>query len=390
MNVENIQRELRAQGVDGWLFFDHHGRDPLAYRILGLGPAHHVTRRWYYLIPAYGDPVALVHRIENSKLDRLPGGKRLYASWQEHRSELQAMLTGIATLAMQYSPRCAIPSIAMVDAGTVELVRECGCQVVTSADLVQHFEATLSIESLESHKQAASLVDSVRHDAFQLIRDRIRSSAIITEMEVADFIRTQFSAVRLLTENGPTVAVDEHSGDPHYEPGVGHNSVIQKNSFLLVDMWAKVDQENSIFYDITWTGFCGEQVPDRISSVFDTVRSARDAAVARVRNAFPSSEPLRGYQIDDAARQVIEDRGFGPQFVHRTGHSISQQIHGSGANMDNFENHDERKLVPWTCFSIEPGIYLKEFGIRSELNVFLTDAEAIINGEIQDQLVRIF
>jgi Xaa-Pro dipeptidase len=389
MNLARIQEELRKQQLDGWLFFDHHGRDPLAYRILGLGTPNHVTRRWYYLIPAYGEPKALVHRIENKKLDSLPGEKSQYAGWQEHTAGVANLVSGLTRVAMQYSPFCEIPYIAMVDAGTLELVRKGGCEVVTSAELVQVFEAQLSQTGLDSHLEAGRLVDSVRAEAFQFIAAKITAREQVSEFRVAEFIRGRFNTLGLLTENGPTVGVNANSGNPHYSPVEHGSHSIKDGDFVLLDMWARLDSPDSIWYDITWTGYCGSTIPDHIQNVFYVVRDARDAAIECVRNGFESQQELRGFQVDDAARGYIKAQGFGPEFIHRTGHSIGHEVHGNGANMDNFEIHDERKLIPWSCFSIEPGIYLKDFGVRSEVNMFLTDSEALVTGAVQRELVQI-
>ncbi len=389
MNLARIQEELQKQKLDGWLFFDHHGRDPLAYRILGLGPANHVTRRWYYMIPAQGEPTGLVHRIESKKLDKLPGDKLQYAGWQEHRATLEKLLAGKRRVAMQYSPLCQIPYVAMVDAGTVELIRTTGCEVVTSAELVQYFEATLNQEGLTSHLEAGKRVDKVRAEAFRLIAERTSAGAPLNEFEVADFIRSHFAAAQLVADNGPTVAVNANSGNPHYEPLAGASAPIRSGDFVLLDMWARLDQPDSVFYDITWTGYCGSDIPERYRQVFDVVRGGRDAAVALVFASLASGTVLHGFEVDDAARHFIRDRGFGEKFIHRTGHSIAQEVHGNGANMDNFEVHDERRLIPWTCFSIEPGVYLEDFGIRSEINLFITDSDVSVTGEQQNSLLTL-
>ncbi len=389
MNLPLIQQELKRQKLDGWLFFDHHGRDPLAYRILGLGAANHVTRRWYYLIPAQGEPKALVHRIESKKLDRLPGEKTLYAGWQEHTAGVKHLVSGLSRVAMQYSPFCEIPYVAMVDAGTVELVRSSGCDVVTSAELVQYFEAKLSQAGLDSHLEAGRRVDKVRAEAFRLIAERLRSSEHTTEFQVAEFVRSRFQESGLLTENGPIVGVNANAGNPHYGPHRDSSASILPGDFVLLDMWAKLDQEDSVFYDITWTGYCGTAIPERIAEVFAVVKDARDAAIECVQSGFHAGRELFGYQVDDAARSSIRSKGFADKFIHRTGHSIGNEVHGNGANMDNFEIHDERKLIPWTCFSIEPGVYLDTFGVRSEVNMFLTETEALVTGEVQRELVQI-
>ncbi len=389
MNIAAIQDELRRQQLDGWLFFDHHYRDPLAYRVLGLSPDLHVTRRWYYLIPAHGEPLGLVHRIESGNLAVLPGDRIQYSSWQEQRSGLAQLLAGRPRVAMQYSPECAIPYVSMVDAGTVELVRGLGAEVVSSAELIQAFEARLDAAALESHLEAGRRVDRVRAQAFALIGDRIRAGVRVDEIGVREFIMSRFTESGLFTDHGPIVGVNAHSGNPHYSPELATNQPITAGDFVLIDMWAKLAQPGAIYYDITWTGFCGDAVPGRIQTVFEAVREARDTAVAFVEKSFADGRGIQGYQVDDAARGCIERLGFGPNFVHRTGHSIGVETHGNGANMDNLETHDERKLMPWSCFSIEPGIYLADFGVRLELNIFIDGEGPRVTGAVQKELVRI-
>ena len=386
MELEQIQREIRAQQLDGWLFFDHHLRDPLAYRVLGLDPARTPTRRWYYLIPAEGEPAGLEHRVEPGMIAALPGAKIPYSSWTEQVAALRRILAGMGRVAMQYSPLCAIPYVSMVDAGTVELVRSLGVEVVSSAELIQAFEARWTPEALESHLEAGRRVDRVRADAFALIRERTRNGAPLDEFEVKQFVRNGFAKAGMITDHGPIVGANAHASNPHYEPSEGHSAPIRFGDFVLLDMWAKLDRADAVYYDITWTAFCGDNPTDSMWNVFAVVTGARDAAIERVRSAVAAGEDLRGFHVDDAARGHIEARGFGAYFTHRTGHSIGQEVHGNGANMDNFENHDERRVSPWTCFSIEPGVYLPEFGVRSEINMFVGDREARVTGEIQREL----
>ncbi len=389
MNLPRIQEELRKQRLDGWLFFDHHQRDALAYRILGFSPARHVTRRWYYLIPAHGEPRGLVHRIEPGMLDALPGDKTTYASWREQVDGLQVLLRGMRRVAMQYSPFCEIPYVSMVDAGTVELVKRAGVEVVTSAELVQYFEASLDAEGLRTHLQAGQTVDRIRDEAFRFIAGALNDGVATDEYAVQRFIRRRFAEEGLVTDSGPIVGVNANAGNPHYEPLAQGSSPVRPGDFVLLDMWAKMNTPEAVYYDITWTGYCGQNVPERIQNVFETVRDARDAAANLVVRAFENKQPLRGFEVDDAARRLIEAKGFGRNFIHRTGHSIGREVHGNGANMDNLEIHDQRKLIPWTCFSIEPGIYLEDFGVRSELNIFIDSERARVTGESQSELVRI-
>jgi Xaa-Pro dipeptidase len=387
MNVAEIQEELRKEKLDGWLFFDHHQRDPLAYRVLHFTPASHVTRRWYYWIPAIGEPRGLVHRIEAGILDAVPGDKIRYSSWSEQVAGLGSLLGGARRVAMQYSPMCAIPYVAMVDAGTVELVRSLGVEVVSSAELIQHFEARWSPAALESHLEAGRRVDRVRALAFDMIRQVTRDGGTVEEFAVKQFVREGFAKEGLFTDHGPIVGVNANASNPHYEPTAEVTSPIRSGDLVLLDMWAKLDSPGAVYYDITWTGFCGDRPSDAMLNVFGVVSGARDAAIHRVRDAIAAGQDLRGFEVDDAARGYISSRGFGEFFVHRTGHSIGEDVHGNGANMDNLETHDERRVAPWTCFSIEPGVYLKDFGVRSEVNMFVGAKEARVTGEIQRELV---
>jgi Xaa-Pro dipeptidase len=385
MDILRIQEALRRQQLDGWLFFDHHGRDPLAYRVLGLRPGH-VTRRWYYLIPASGEPRGLVHRIESGVINALPGEKAQYSRWQEQHAELGRLLKGTRRVAMQYSPLCAVPYVAMVDAGTVELVRSQGVEVASSAELIQEFEACLNDAQFATHLEAGRRVDKVRAEAFRFIAEKLPGG--VSEIVVRDWVLEQFRGAGLITDSGPIVSVNKHAGDPHYEPTPETSSPIRPGDFVLLDMWAKLDQPDAIYYDITWNGFCGD-APDRVREVFETVRDARDRAIEAVSRAIEEKHEIRGFEVDDAARNHIRERGFSERFVHRTGHSIGTEVHGTGANMDNLETHDERRVLPGALFSIEPGIYLEDFGVRCEVDVFVTANSASTTGIVQRELVRI-
>ncbi len=389
MHIEEIQAALRDEHLDGWLFFDHHQRDPLAYRILKLNPARVATRRWYYFIPSHGEPKGLVHAIEPAVLAGLPGAVSKYSSWSAQVEGLHLLLTGARKIAMQYSPNCSIPYVSLVDGGTLELVRGAGVEIATSANLVQLFEARWTAEQLEMHLEAGRRVDRVRAEAFQKIAATLAAGQTITEWDVNRFIRAGFEKSGLVTDHGPIVAVNSNMSDPHYEPEAQGSREIHRGDAVLIDMWAKLDRPSSVYYDITWTGYCGPTPPAALRNIFEVVRDARDRAVQRVQAAIPRGEVLHGFQVDDAARTYINDRGFGEYFVHRTGHSIGEEVHGTGANMDNLETHDERRIIAGTCFSVEPGVYLPEFGIRSEVNVYVGAKEAQVTGEAQQKLVTI-
>ncbi len=389
MKVSEIQQALRDERLDGWLFFDHHRRDPLAYRVLDLTLPREPTRRWYYFIPAQGEPRGLVHRIEASMLDGLPGGKSTYASWSQLVEGLKSLLAGCQAVAMQYSPNCAVPYVSLADAGTVDLVRGLGVEVRSSADLIQYFEARWDQHRLDTHLEAGRRMDQIRREAFAWISESLNGGRRPDEWTVKQFILECIAEGGMVRDHGPIVAVNAHAGDPHYEPSEGSSLEIRRGDVVLIDMWAKLAEAASVYYDITWTGYCGPRPPDAVENVFQIVRGARDKAVECVQRAVTEKKPLRGYEVDDAARGYIERHGFGQQFFHRTGHSIGEEVHGAGANMDNLETHDERRIIPWTCFSIEPGVYLPEFGIRSEVNVFVEEGGARVTGEIQQAMVLI-
>jgi len=388
MDLDAIQSELRNAKLDGWIFYDHHHRDPIAYRVLKIAPSL-CTRRWYYLIPAAGEPSKLVHRIERANLDGLPGSLRPYSSWAEQREYLAEMLRGRRRVAMQYSPLNDIPYVGLVDAGTVELVKSFGVEVVSSAGLVQLFEARWSDAALASHLEAGKAVHAAIHSAFAAIRAAVRAGKTLTEYDVQQEMLGIFAANGVMTDEPPIVAVNANSANPHYGPTGDSALPIRENDFVLLDVWAKQSRPEAVYYDVTWTGFVGGTVPSRYAEVFEIVREARDAAVDLVKDAMQQGRPLYGYEVDDAARAVIGRSGYGEHFVHRTGHSIGEDVHGNGTNMDNLETHDSRQVVPRTCFSVEPGIYLDDFGVRSEVNVYVEERDARVTGEAQQAVVPI-
>jgi Xaa-Pro aminopeptidase len=391
--LEAMQAAIREAGFDGWLFYDHHHRDPIAGRILGLDEKAHVTRRWYYFVPAEGEPRKLAHRIEQGRLDALPGAKGLYSSWQELARGLEAMLAGARTLAMQYSPNNAIMLVSMVDAGTVEFLRGLGKQIVSSADLVSQFEAVLSEEQVLSHGVAQRAIDAIVAEGWLEIGRRLRpgsgAAGSYTEFDHMQWLSEAMRREGLVWDDGPNVSVNANCSDSHYEPTAELSSPIKEGDFLLVDIWARVNQPGSVYYDITWTGVVGREPTEREQLVFETVVNARDAAISAVEQAFARGLTICGYEADDAAREVIRAAGFGEFFTHRTGHNIGVEIHGAGANLDNLETHDVRRLLANTCFSVEPGIYLPEFGVRSEIDMLTAPGKAWVTGRIQRELVRI-
>ncbi|MBS0206688.1 MAG: M24 family metallopeptidase [Planctomycetes bacterium] len=387
-DLDAIQAAIRAQGLDGWLLYDFRGSNILARRILQFADGTMGSRRWMYFIPATGSPQKLVHRIESGALDHLPGDKIVYLKWQEFEAGVATLTRGRKNLAMEYSPRNGNPYISRVDAGTVELVRSNGATLTPSGDLVQLFEAVWDDDQWAMHQAAGVHTDSAYGVVWKFIADQIRQHGETTEIAVSDLIMDHFAKNGLTTYHPPIVGVNAHSGDPHYETG---SAPIRAGDFVLVDLWAKLDKPRAVYSDMTRVGFVGESVPDKYESIFQIVAAARDAAIKLVRDRFAAGQSLQGYEVDDACRAVIEQAGYGQYFVHRTGHSIGQEVHGNGANMDNLETHETRRVLPGCCFSIEPGIYLPEFGVRSEVDVFV-DRQSQVHvtaGELQTRVVAI-
>jgi Xaa-Pro aminopeptidase len=385
-DAQAVQKDLRAAKLDGWLFYDFRGRDPIAQRILQL-PAGMRTRRWFYFLPAKGKARKLVHKIESEALAALPGDTLYYAAQSELQGNLKKLLGGARSIAMQYSPRNAIPYVSMVDAGTVELVRSIGPKILTSADLVQKYEACWTAEQFESHLAAGEIVDRVIREAFQLAAKGVRDGKPLTEYDLQQWIVKAFASAGVAADEGPDVAVGPNASDPHYGPAEGKSAVIREGELLLLDVWAKRKTPGSVYYDVTWIGFMGAKVPEKFAKVFKVVREARDAGVELIRSSVAKGKPLQGWQVDNAARAVINEAGYGEYFFHRTGHSIGESVHGNGVNMDGLETRDTRHLIPRTCTSIEPGIYLRDFGIRSEVNVYIGEREARVTGAVQQEIL---
>jgi Xaa-Pro aminopeptidase len=402
--VSEIQTALRAAKLDGWLFYDFRGSDPLAPRILMLGEHASGSRRWFYYIPASGEPTKIVHSIERSKLDALPGKRLVYRGWQEQHSHLRETLTQAGAIdpnrpvkrktspriAMQYSPMNDIPYVSRVDAGTIELVRSCGGEPVTSAELVQQFEAVWTPAQKQSHIEASDKTHRIIMEAFAEIARRIRTDEPTTEYDIQQFIVRRWEQEGLIPQPG-IVAVNANSANPHYAPTPEVTLPIKRGDFVLIDIASKLKKPGAIFTDQTWTGYVGETVPEEFTRIFNIVREARDAAVEFARQNVRAGKSIRGADIDDVSRGVIKRAGYGEQFTHRTGHSIGEEGHGNGVNIDNFETRDSRRLIPGIGFSIEPGIYLEgKFGVRSEIDVYVAEKDIEVTGQpIQTEIVPI-
>jgi Xaa-Pro dipeptidase len=388
MNLTGIQSALHERNIDGWLFYDHHHRDPIAYRVLGLPADMMVTRRWFYLIPAQGEPVKLVHKIEAGHLDSLPGKKYQYSGWQELFDQLKTILSQHRDLAMQYSPNNSVFTISLVDGGTIDLLRGLGKNVVSSADLVAQFESTWTDEQIQSHFAARDSIDPIVAESFKEIGRRVRNGGA-KEHEIQQWFMEAFRREHLLAADPPIVAVNANAGNPHYEPSSARPVPIHEGDLVLLDVWGKKDTPGAVYYDITWMGFVGAAPSGRMREIFEVVRDARDAGVKTVLDAIGAGRHLAGWEVDRATRGHIQKKGFGDYFIHRTGHSIGTDVHSNGANMDDLEIHDERQILPNSCFSIEPGIYLPEFGVRSEVNMLVRANSAEVTGKIQREIVTI-
>ncbi len=385
-----VQESLKEFRLDGWLFYDFRGANVLARRVLGLDQKPVGSRRFFYYVPASGAPRKLVHRIETAALDSLPGDKSIYLRWQDLEAGVARLLEGSKRVAMEYAPRVSNPYVSRVDAGTIELVRSCGVELVSSGDLIQRFEATWDDEQWQMHKDAEKVTISAYDVAWGLIREGVKSGGTVRETEVQAAIMDHFHRHGLTTYSPPIVGVGPHSGDPHYEPLAGKDAAIGKNDLVLVDLWAKLDRPRSVYSDLTRMGFVGDSVPEKYEKIFAVVAAARDAAIKCVRDAYAAGRALQGWEVDAAGRAVIDAAGYGPQFIHRIGHNIGQEVHGNGANMDNLETHDERLVLRRTCFSVEPGIYFEEFGVRSEVNVFVDgEGQVHVTGGLQTKVLPI-
>jgi Xaa-Pro aminopeptidase len=388
MNLAAIQAALRERKFDAWLFYDHHHRDPIGYTILGLPEKMHVTRRWYYLIPAEGEPVKLNHRVEPRHLESVPGEQLHYGPWPEMHQKLKDMLAPYKRVAMQYSPNNNIMYVSIVDGGTLELLRSFGKDIVSSADLISQFEAALTADQIATHFEARDAMDPIMEAAFREIGQRVRNGGW-DEYGIQQWLGEAFKREKLVTDDLPIVGVNENAGNPHYSPTPETSKPVRQGDWVLLDMWAKKDKPGSVYYDITWTGFVGRSPSEKHQEIFKIVTGARDVGVKTVKDAYAAKRKIMGWEVDAAVRAHIEESGYGEWFVHRTGHSIGTEVHGNGANMDNLETKDEREIIPNTLFSIEPGIYLPEFGVRAEIDMLIRNGDAEVTGRIQNEIVII-
>ena len=391
LDVAAVQDALRAEGLDGWLLYDFQGINPIALAVTRVGRqgGHLATRRWYYLIPAAGEPRGLVHAIESLTLTHLPGAAERYAGRDQLEGGLKRLLGGMGRVAMEYSPFCAIPYVARVDAGTVELIRQFGVEVASSGDLVQRFSAVWHDAEIATHRAAADRLHRVKDRAFDAVARRIRDRVPTTEYDIQQLMTGWFTDEGLVSDSAPNVSAGENAGNPHYLPTATATRVIHADDLVLLDLWGKLDRPGAVFADITWVGYTGRQVPDRMARAFAAVRDARDAGVGLVQSRIGADRDVRGWEVDRAAASVLRDAGYGDRILHRTGHSLGEAVHGSGVNMDDYETHDDRRLLPGTAFTVEPGVYFNDFGVRTEINMIVFDREAVVTGAVQPAITAL-
>jgi Xaa-Pro dipeptidase len=390
LDVSAVQQALRQDGLDGWLLYDFHGSNPIAQRLAGLNDgAHMTTRRWYYFVPATGNPRALVHAIERHNLDALPGDKQIYAGREQLEAGLDALLTGSKRVAMEYSPFNVIPYVSRVDAGTAEMIRERGIEIVSSGDLVQRFEAAWTPAQLETHRRASEALYRIKDRAFETVSSLLKNGSPTTEYDIQQQMAGWFIEEGLVSDSAPVVAFRENAGNPHYLPLAQGSKAITPDEVLLLDLWGKTTKPGAVFADISWVGFTGSRVPERQASAFSAAARARDAAAALVQEAAAQGRDLRGWEVDRVARTVLKDAGFEGHVLHRTGHSLGETVHGNGVHLDDYETHDDRRILAGTGFTIEPGLYFDDFGVRTEINMFRGEREATVTGPRQAAIVTL-
>ena len=388
LNISDVQQALKADGIDAWLLYDFRGLNPIALDVTGVARqgGHLATRRWYYLIPATGEPHGLVHAIERNTLAHLPGTTEQYAGRDQLEAGLRRLLAGTGTVAMEYSPACAIPYVARIDAGTVELVRQSGATVVSSADLVQRFSSVWDAAATATHRTASEMLYGVKDRAFEAIAQRLRDGIATNEFDIQQLMAGWFQAEGLISDSAPNVSAAENAGNPHYLPTATAHRGIDRDDLVLLDLWGKLDRAGAVFADITWMGYTGRIVPERFRKAFAAVAAARDAAVRLVQDAIAADRELRGWEVDRAASSVLREAGYGAHILHRTGHSLGESVHGNGVNIDDYETHDDRRLLPGTGFTIEPGVYFNDFGVRTEINMVVATREATVTGPVQTEI----
>ena len=384
--IESAQEFIRASGLRGWLTRDYRYTNPVFLSALGTH-VDHLTRPVWLYIPGDGDPVVIAHEVDAGRFPPGSPSVRRYGNRDSMVDALRDALPRSGQVAMEYSPMYELPRVGRVDAGTIELVRSLGPEVVSSGDVIQHATERWSEKQLASHMSAVESLHTIVIDAFEFVGENVRWK--LTEHDVAEFIRGRFDRAGLVTADGPVVAFEEHSSDPHYEPMPGESAVIRRNGWLLIDLWARLDEEDSIYADITWNAHVGGPPSARQQHVFDVVAAARDAGFRLLEDAVLDGRYPQGWEADAAARQVITEAGYADYFVHRLGHSLGREVHSNGVNLDGWETRDTRTVIQGVGVTIEPGIYLPDFGVRSEIDVYMAPDGPMATGAVQQEVIVI-
>ena len=391
LDVGAVQAALKADGLDGWLLYDFRGLNPIAADVTAVGRqgGHLATRRWYYLLPATGEPRGLVHKIEKHSLAHLPGSTAQYAGRDQLEAGLRTLLAGVRRVAMEYSPECAIPYVSRIDAGTVELIRKSGAEVVSSGDLIQRFSAVWDADAIDTHRQASDKLYRVKDLAFDTIARRLRDRVATTEYDIQQLMAGWFRDMGLISDSDPNVSAAANAGNPHYLPTAAAHRTIGPNEIVLLDLWGKLARPGAVYADITWIGYTGASVPERFARAFAAICGARDAGIRLVQEATRAGRELRGFEVDRAASAVLREAGYADNILHRTGHSLGETVHGNGVNMDDYETHDDRRLLAGTGFTIEPGVYFDDFGVRTEINMVVAPRDAAVTGPLQTEILSL-
>jgi Xaa-Pro dipeptidase len=391
LDIGAVQAALKADGLDAWLLYDFRGTNAIAADVTAVARqgGHLATRRWFYLIPATGEPRGLVHKIEKDSLAHLPGATTRYAGRDQLEAGLRALLGGVRRVAMEYSPLCAIPYVSRVDAGTIELVRQSGVEVVSSGDLIQRFSAVWDATAIATHRQASEMLYRVKDRAFESVARRLRDGIATTEFDIQQQMAGWFRDEGLIADSDPNVSAAENAGNPHYLPTASTHRAIRANEIVLLDLWGKLDRPGAVYADITWIGYTGATPPDRYTRAFAAICGARDAGVRLVQDAARAGREIRGFEVDRASSTVLREAGYADNILHRTGHSLGETVHGNGVNMDDYETHDDRRLLPGTGFTIEPGVYFDDFGVRTEINMVVAARDAAVTGPLQTEILRL-
>jgi Xaa-Pro aminopeptidase len=386
--IENARIFMKKKNIDSWVLYDFKGSNPIFWRVIGRKLS--TSRRCFLFIFKEGKPKILTQMVDKHLFKNLGIQIIDYTSREDMEEKMNGLLKNIKVITMEYSQRANIPYIGRVDAGTIELLIEREIEVISSGDIFQYSAARWTREEFDTHLEAVKKIVNIKDEAFEFARKKIVKNQHLTEFEVQEFIMQRFAQEKMITEDRPIVAVNENTSNPHYTPTKNESKRIEPESLLMIDLWAKKDKINSIYSDITWMAYFGKKIPEDYEKVFDIIAEARNKVIYFLKNKLRDKSACAGWELDKIARDVISSRGFSNQFIHRTGHSIGTSLHGDSVNLDNYESKDTRTIIPGIGFTIEPGIYFDEWGIRSEINVYINETKPIVTTPIQESIIKLF